>query len=133
MVEGPDDVSFTYVDPGGAFTMGSECALSNGLAICSATISGEVVTETETADPFIVQAGTTAAPSTPTATISTSTSLLSQPSAQPVSSVQPGSSAQTSENTSSAPSPTKTSNGGRILPPLISGLLLSAITFTLVL
>ncbi|RDB22195.1 hypothetical protein Hypma_010690 [Hypsizygus marmoreus] len=59
LVEGPNDVSFTYVPPGGEFTVGRECSLSGVLAICSATISGEAITETETASLIEVQAGTT--------------------------------------------------------------------------
>ncbi|KAG6915329.1 hypothetical protein DXG01_012101, partial [Tephrocybe rancida] len=117
LVEGADVVSFTYADPGGAFTVGRECSLSGGLAICSATLSGEAVTETETASPFVVQVGTAAAPSTPTVPTSTG---VSQPSA-------PGSSAQTSKNTSSAPTPTHTSKSATVLPPFFSGLVLSAV------
>ncbi|KAF8077599.1 hypothetical protein FPV67DRAFT_1662415 [Lyophyllum atratum] len=122
LVEGANDVSFTYVPPGGAFTIGRECSLSGNLAICSATVSGEAVTETETADRILVQAGTTAAPSTPTNKADTTTGSPSQPTSKP------NSPAQTSEKTSSAPNPTNTANSGNTLAPLLSGLFISAAT-----
>ncbi|KAF5369171.1 hypothetical protein D9615_009986 [Tricholomella constricta] len=129
LVEGPNDMSFTYVPPGGAFTLGRECSFSGDLAICSATFSGELVTATETIERIAVQIGTTAAPSTPTGkTDESTTAIPSQPASQP--SDKP---AQTSEKTSSAPSPTNTSNSGYTLAPqqLLSGLLISAATVAL--
>ncbi|KAG6873783.1 hypothetical protein C0995_011008 [Termitomyces sp. Mi166 len=129
LVEGANDVSFTYVAPSGLFTMGRECSLSDGLAICSATFSGELVTETETADFITVQAGTTAPISSPTVTVpsATPTGVSSQPSSQT------GSSAQTSKNSSSAPSPTQSSNAAVTLPHIIFGFIVSVATVALVL
>ncbi|KAG5644044.1 hypothetical protein DXG03_009196 [Asterophora parasitica] len=132
LVEGANDVSFTYVPPNNAFTLGQQCSLSGGLAICSATISGQVVTETETANPILVQVGTTAPLSTATGTAaaSTATGTPSRASESRVSATGP---AQTSERTSSAASPTKTSNKGNTLVPLISGLFISAASVAFVL
>ncbi|GLB34597.1 hypothetical protein LshimejAT787_0201620 [Lyophyllum shimeji] len=126
LVEGANDAAFTYVPPGGEFTMGTECSLSGDLAICSATVSGQVVTETETASRILVQAGTTAAPSSPTG----QTSTTSPPSPPPSNSNNP---AQTSKNTSSAPNPTNTNtpNSGNTLVPLLTGLFISAATVTM--
>jgi len=122
LVEGAKDASFTYAPPGGVFTVGLECSLSGALAICSATASGETVTETETASRFLVQAGTTAALSTPTGKADTATSAPSQPTSTP------NNAAQTSQKTSSAPNPSNTSNSGNILAPLLPGLFISAAT-----
>lgn len=120
LVEGANDVSFTYVPPDGSFTMGRECSLSGNLAICSATVSGQAVTETETADRLLVQAGTTAPPSTPTGNAVTTTGGPSQPTSTPTNP------AQTSGKTSSAPSSTNSPNSGNNFTPLLSGLFISA-------
>ncbi|KAG5335212.1 hypothetical protein J132_09646 [Termitomyces sp. J132] len=116
LVEGTNDVSMTYVAPSGLFTMGTECTLSDGLAICSATVSGEPVTETDTVNFIDVQAGTTAVLTSPTATTVpvALTSISSQPS-------QTGIPAQTSKNTSSAASPTQSSNAAVTFPHLMFG------------
>lgn len=122
LVEGPNDASFTYVDPAGAFTLGRACSLSGGLAICSATVSGEVATETETADRFLVQAGTTAAASSaPTGgTLPTTTPGGSAPSNP----------ATTSTKSTAAPGPTTTS-GALSVAPFLSGLFFSVATVAL--
>lgn len=122
LVEGPNDASFTYVPPGGIFTMGTECSLSGNLAICSATVSGEAVTETETASRILVEAGTTAAFNTPTGNANTATGAPSQPTSAP------NNPSQTSQKSSSAPNPSSTSNSGNTLVPLLSGLFISAAT-----
>ncbi|KAG6829584.1 hypothetical protein H0H87_010825, partial [Tephrocybe sp. NHM501043] len=126
LVEGPNDASFTYVPPGREFTLGQECALSGGLAICSGTVDDQLVTATETADYLVVQAGTTATSNAPTEPTVTPTNSVSPPPSS-----APSSSAQTSENSSSAPSPTQTSGSRMMLPPLISGFIISTATFAL--
>ncbi|KAG5718968.1 hypothetical protein E4T56_gene103, partial [Termitomyces sp. T112] len=94
LVEGTNDVSMTYVAPSGLFTMGTEYTVN-----------------------FIdVQAGTTAVLTSPTATTVpvALTSISSQPS-------QTGIPAQTSKNTSSAASPTQSSNAAVTFPHLMFG------------
>ncbi|KAF8901308.1 hypothetical protein CPB85DRAFT_1324064 [Mucidula mucida] len=63
LVEGPDSVYFTYEDPDAAepLTLGFDCALSDGMAICSGIQDGITYTATETAVGFEVAIGTTAA------------------------------------------------------------------------
>ncbi|KAG6867609.1 hypothetical protein C0993_000550 [Termitomyces sp. T159_Od127] len=129
LVEGANDVSFTYVAPSDLFTAGTECTLSDSLAICSGTVDGEPVTETDTFNFINVQAGTTAVLSSPTVTTptATATNVSSQPSSQT------GTSAQTSKNTSSPPSPTQSSNALVTLPHIMLGFIFSVATVVLVL
>ncbi|KAG6843809.1 hypothetical protein H0H93_016956 [Arthromyces matolae] len=122
LVEGGNDAYLTYANS--EFTMGMDCNLSGGIAICSATVSGEPVTETDTIAYITVQGGTTytgAPAETSAPAASTGVSSASTPVSTPS-----GSAAQTSENTSSAPSPTQSSGASATLPSSLLGLLLSA-------
>jgi len=121
LVEGPNDASFTYADEAGGLTLGTECSLSGDLAICSATVSGNIVTETETADRFAIQAGTTA----PAASAQTS-----QPTSQPTAGAPANTSSKPSEKTTSIPAPTHTSKA-RTLELSFSYLFISAAAMTL--
>ncbi|KAG6876179.1 hypothetical protein C0992_000560 [Termitomyces sp. T32_za158] len=121
LVEGANDAFFTYADPSGLFTVGTECTLSGGLAICSATVSGEPATESDTANFINVQVGTTAVLTSPIVTVPTATSNVS-----PQSSSETDTSAQTSKNTASTPSPTQSSNAFVNLPHIILGSIASA-------
>ncbi|KAF9032165.1 hypothetical protein BDZ89DRAFT_1158633 [Hymenopellis radicata] len=62
LVEGPDSAYFTYVFPDSSepLTLGYDCALKDGLAICSGVQDGTTYTETETALGFEVAIGATA-------------------------------------------------------------------------
>ncbi|KAJ7706951.1 hypothetical protein B0H17DRAFT_1034924 [Mycena rosella] len=66
LVEGADYASFTYaVAPPDGFTVGGECSLKDGLAVCVAAGEGTTVTETDSVTAFGVEIAQTAAPPVP--------------------------------------------------------------------
>ncbi|TFL07264.1 hypothetical protein BDV98DRAFT_652309 [Pterulicium gracile] len=55
LVQGADRASLTYVPPDGSFTMGLDCTLGNGEAVCVGADGTEVATVKEVPTPFAVQ------------------------------------------------------------------------------
>ncbi|KAF9469414.1 hypothetical protein BDZ94DRAFT_1303886 [Collybia nuda] len=106
LVEGPNDVSFTFAAP--EFTMGIGCSLSGDVAVCSTGTGAEAAVATETISRILVQAGTTAAAAAQTPDITPS------PSASPSKSSEPASSGTTKDD--SAPNPTNSSSAKSLRP-----------------
>ncbi|KIY71043.1 hypothetical protein CYLTODRAFT_419184 [Cylindrobasidium torrendii FP15055 ss-10] len=85
LVEGPDYASLTYEynQDDLSLTIGYDCSLNGEIALCSGVQDGITYTLTETASPFEVAVGTTAAGaagsgSTPTATKASDVAQVSQ-------------------------------------------------------
>ena len=55
LVQGANRASLTYVPPDGSFTMGIDCTLDNGAAVCVGAEGTNVATVTEVPTPFAVQ------------------------------------------------------------------------------
>ena len=55
LVQGENRASLTYVPPDGSFTMGIDCTLDDGAAVCVGAEGTRVATVTEVPTPFAVQ------------------------------------------------------------------------------
>lgn len=110
LVEGADAASFTYANDALSITLGRVCTLTAGMAICSAfdDIEGTPTsgTLTETASPFVVQAGTTALDIGSSDAASTTTPPISS------SSTTPSVSGSHSSDSGSSSSGSKSTSGG---------------------
>ncbi|KAJ7286410.1 hypothetical protein C8J57DRAFT_1287569 [Mycena rebaudengoi] len=90
LVEGADYASYTYavtID-GQAITLGGECSLVSGSAICVMGADGTTVTDTQKASAILIEAGTTAAAAAAQITGSDSGSAPPAQSSPPSSSVR---------------------------------------------
>lgn len=101
LVEGPNDAVISYNIPAITLSVAENCNIANGIAVCSVDVGGTTDVETETATPFLVQGGTTAIASSPSAVLT--------PTAAPSSGSTP---LISPSQTSSGSAPTQTANGG---------------------
>ncbi|KAG7448271.1 uncharacterized protein BT62DRAFT_762961 [Guyanagaster necrorhizus] len=109
LVEGSDYASLTYADPdsSAALTLGYECSIAAGVAVCSGVADGVTILETETVSAFAVEGGATSTAAGSVTTKSSSTAKTGS-----------GSSSATATSTSTAASSTKSNSSSFVLASL---------------
>ncbi|KAK0463605.1 uncharacterized protein EV420DRAFT_1638532 [Desarmillaria tabescens] len=113
LVEGSDYASLTYVAPDATsgFTVGYECSIAAGVAVCSGVADGVTILETETVSAFSVEGGAT---STAAGTVATGSSHSGSSSATAKAGSGSSSGTATSTGTSAAASSTHSNSSSAI-------------------
>jgi len=109
LVEGPNDIFLTYVDPDpqASLTLAESCALSNGVAACNVIAGGSTLLETETVSSIFLQSG---------ATSNTATGVSATTTTPPSSSQGTSLSSTGTQKTSSQSGVSQTSSGSASSP-----------------
>ncbi|KAK0211210.1 hypothetical protein DFS33DRAFT_1407790 [Desarmillaria ectypa] len=113
LVEGSDYASLTYVapDPSAGITVGYECSIAAGVAVCSGVADGVTILETETVSAFSVEGGAT---STAAGTVVTGSSSTIKSGSSSIARSGSGSSSGTATSTGTAASSTGSNSGSAI-------------------